>query len=342
VTPQVTQKRELLRQGFTEVVGEPFKHFFCPMLFVDEETELCQAHVVNRAFDEASSVWTVQRKDIDNFYGSMFEARFTDLRFKQQDLAVKAWFDPDLYRRFRPRVLVDGVEVPHFIAKRELAKSTPQLVLERGGKSVRLGLKLPDGVDVREDSHLEFEVDHDFVIPAVVSVLKAAHLTAFALMEYKYALGRGGAWLGHQLGSFYLENRGLRRTDIVRRAAAHFRMCAQMVRPVQSTPPAIGGTVDDYWVHFCWSDDPTDRTPWALIFYVKTDAMVHAALLPAFEHDAGADRFARFLESDADSFDTTISRFNGDHWTTAKDRRRVEWPAAAITDGDALVPHVSR
>lgn len=328
--PDVSAKCDLLRRNFATLVGRPFGHFFCPILFVDEQTELCQAHVVNRAFDGASSAWTIQRKDVDNFYGSMFEARFVDLRFRQKDIAIKAFFDPDLYRRFRPRVLLDGSEVQHFIARGAIPTKFAQLTVERGSETVVLGLKLPPDSRVTAESDWQFEVDHDFRIPAIVSVLKAAHLTAFALMDYTYALGAGGAWLGRQLGSFYLQNRGLKREEVQNRAAEHFRQCAKMVRPVSSAPPAITGTVNDNWVHFCWSDDVNDRIPWGLVFYVKTDQDLHAALIPAFEHEAGAERFARFLESDGDTFETSIARFQDSHWSVDKQRRRVHWPTADL------------
>lgn len=39
-----------LREDFSEVVGKPFEHFYCPVLFRDEEVELCKAHIVSAAF----------------------------------------------------------------------------------------------------------------------------------------------------------------------------------------------------------------------------------------------------------------------------------------------------
>lgn len=328
--PEVASERESLRRQFASLVGNPFDHFFCPILFVDEDTELCQAHVVNRAFGTASSAWTIQRKDVDNFFGSMFEAKFVDLRFRQKDIAIKAFFDPDLYRRFRPRVLLDGNEIPHFIAKGTTPSRFARLTIEHEGANVDLALKLSTNIQVNGSSNWQFEVNQDFRIPAIVSVLKAAHLTAFTLLDYTYALGAGGAWLGHQLGSFYVKNRGLTRDEVHRNAVVHFRQCARMVRPVSNAPPAITGTVDDNWVHFCWSDDVNDRIPWGLVFYVKTEEDLHATLVPAFEHEAGAARFAHFLESDGDTFDTSIARFHNSHWTVDKTRRRIEWPAADL------------
>jgi hypothetical protein len=72
-------KLELLRADYADVVGEPFRHFFCPLLLEDEPTELCRAHVVNQAFTSPSKKWTVQRADVDNFFRAFFESSFISL-----------------------------------------------------------------------------------------------------------------------------------------------------------------------------------------------------------------------------------------------------------------------
>ena len=59
------------RKEHEAVEGRPFAHFLCPILFADEDVDLCQAHVVNEAFRGADRAWTVQRADVDSFYGSI-------------------------------------------------------------------------------------------------------------------------------------------------------------------------------------------------------------------------------------------------------------------------------
>lgn len=327
---QTIERLDALRRDFTGVVGRPFNHFFCPILFVDEETELCKAHVVNEAFFDSSRRWTLQRKDVDNFFGSIFESAFIDLQFNDPGVAVKAMVASDLYRRLRPKVLLDGVEVQHFVTNEPVPREFAELQLEHDGASVRLGLKMSEGrlSSVNQDSDWQFEVSRDLRVQSVVSVLKAAHLTMFELLGYTYALGPGGAWLGQVLGSFYLNNRGRAKQDVLQNAVKHFGPLAAMVRPVTAAPTALTGTVDDRWVHFCWSDDATDRTPWGIITYIRTHDRLHAALLPALEHQLGADRFAQFLGAQEDSFEVSIARFEGARWTVEKTRRSVAWPAA--------------
>jgi hypothetical protein len=327
--PKIIKRLDALQRDFTSVVGQRFSHFFCPILFVDEETELCEAHIVNKAFAATSRRWTLQRKDVDNFFGTMFEGAFVDLQFNKPGLAYKALMQPDLYRRFRPKVLLNSIGVEHFVATGPVPTEFAELQLELDQDSIRLGMKMPkERLAVNTDLDLQFEVSRDLRVPAVVSILKAAHLTMFELLGYTYALGPGGAWLGRVLGAFYLQNIGRAKTDVLRNAVGHFGPLAAMVRPVKAAPTAITGTVDDRWVHLCWSVDATDRTAWGIVVYARTGDTRHAVLLPALEHQAGADRFTQFLGATGDVFEVSIARFVDTHWTVQKERRSVQWPAA--------------
>src|SRR5215213_1188216 len=98
----VAEKLEGLRQDFAAVTGRLFRHFVCPILLVDEQVELCRAHIVNQAFAASSRRWTVQRKDVDNFFGSAFESAFLALQSNEPGIAMKAFVDPKLYRSLRP------------------------------------------------------------------------------------------------------------------------------------------------------------------------------------------------------------------------------------------------
>src|SRR5215213_9608272 len=97
-----------LNADFAETVGSSFANFFCPVLYKDEETELCQGHIINAAFDGSSRTCTVQRRDVDNFFGSRFESDFVDIaKFKKISL-TEILADPFLSRRYRSDVGVNN------------------------------------------------------------------------------------------------------------------------------------------------------------------------------------------------------------------------------------------
>src|SRR5215213_7730420 len=92
-------KLEKLRADFAATTGEPFENFFCPILFRDERVELCRAHIINQAFRGSDPTWTIQRKDVDGFYGSLFEADFSVLQHRgKYDHPIDVLTDPKLSR----------------------------------------------------------------------------------------------------------------------------------------------------------------------------------------------------------------------------------------------------
>lgn len=67
---------EQLKADFESVTGKPFRHFFCPILHVDEEVALCRGHVVPESLGGKAKV--LQRADVDQGFGSFFEAEAID------------------------------------------------------------------------------------------------------------------------------------------------------------------------------------------------------------------------------------------------------------------------
>lgn len=83
----VKSKLEKFRVNYTQITGQPFTHFFCPILFRDDNVPFSQAHIINYAFPNSSRSWTVQRSDVDNFYGSNFEADFISIQYKTDNIS---------------------------------------------------------------------------------------------------------------------------------------------------------------------------------------------------------------------------------------------------------------
>ncbi len=123
----VDSELKRLKEDFTEATGRPFDHFFCPIMFRDEKTKLCRAHIINDAFDNSARDCTVQRSDVDSFYGSRFEADFVDTaNYKKLSLA-EILTDSAMAKRFNAKVLLDGQPVDYFYTKGVAAASCGEI-----------------------------------------------------------------------------------------------------------------------------------------------------------------------------------------------------------------------
>jgi len=322
-------KLDALRANYAAVTGRPFTYFFCPILFRDEDTDLSEGHVVNLAFGGSARRTTLQRKDVDNFFGYSFEADFVLLAEKDRRDAVDTLLDPRLARQLRATVIVDGKPVEHYRPRGSVPPTHSELLVEREGRrKVRLALKMePSEVLSALNSKWEIKVDKDIRLAALVSLLKSAHLTLFSLVGYSYALSAGGYFLGWDvLGRFAAANLPEPRDTMILNAGIHFAEFKNLVRPMVTVPTGLTGTISDRLLFLCTGTPK----PWAFMVLVRTGDKMHAVLAPILEDPESAARYVRFLRDPAPRFEIRLLRFAGDRWDIAKDARVIEWPNAAF------------
>src|SRR5580704_2185680 len=182
------RKLDELRSDYQTVVGKPFSHFYCPIVFRDEDVELCQGHIVNRAFPKSGRNWTVQRRDVDNFYGHYFEGDFVDIQYHGGPSLDQIIVDPDLSKKLRPEILLDNKVVRHFVAHDPVPDHFTEAIVGGPYGEIRLGLKIhPDDAATAISKGCQIAIEKDIRLPALVSLLKAAHLTLFEILGYRYA-----------------------------------------------------------------------------------------------------------------------------------------------------------
>ena len=117
--------------------------FFCPILYRDEDTELCRAHVINRSFRDSDRSWTIQRADVDAYYGSLFERDFLAIEMKDSPIAEEALADKMLASQFKPKIVLDGKVLKHYSgAQKSVPKQFSSLDFDFHGRTVPLVLKL--------------------------------------------------------------------------------------------------------------------------------------------------------------------------------------------------------
>jgi len=216
VDPSAGTKLNTLRSNYEAVTGKAFRFFYCPVLFRDDDAELCCAHLVNAAFSGASRRWTIQRRDVDNFFGSAFESDFVDTQLRRTGPPEEFLADRRLSKRLKPKILLEGREIQHYIARGPIPPEHSKFAVDLQDQSVPLALKIhPDETLAAADGNWEIRIDTDVRLAALVSLLKAAHLALFEMLGYQYALSAAGHFLGYTvLGSFFLKNQGRRRAEI--------------------------------------------------------------------------------------------------------------------------------
>ncbi len=320
-------KLETLRSDFQSVVGRPFDHFYCPILFKDEKTRLCRGHVVTEGFVGADRSWTIQRADVDSFFGSFFESEFLAIQERGKHDLLDLVKTPKLSRLLRPKIYVDGREVEYYVPDGPVPSSHSEVTLHQEDRpTARLAFKLhPTEILSSQQAKWEVGLARDLRLPALVTLLRSAHLTLFELLGYRYALSASGHFMGNDvLGTFFKENVGKPKGEVLSAAKEHFPEFVNLVRPVLKAPPNITGTSADKLMYLCTA------TPhaWAFLLFVRAGRDMHAVLVPVLEDAEGAARFVSFLKNSAPRFEVKLAKFAGEQWEVSKDSAMFSWPAA--------------
>lgn len=324
-----TSELARLRSDYQSVLGFPFAHFFCPILYKDLDAELCRAHIINQAFVGSPRTWTLQLKDVDNFYGAFFESEFA-LRWKAGDEAiVKALSDKTLARKLRARILMDGVEVPHFFASGDMPARFTSLLVQGNSAEFRVGLKMSaHELIAAANRNWELAVDKDVRVPAMVTVVKSAYLTLVTLLGYRYVLSDSAAYVGRDmLGKFYIENRGLPNKRVMSNAYDFFRPYAAMVRPLEVNGLGLTGTISDGIALAGWCPD---ASPWAVLVFVKTGELMSSVLMPAYTTTLGQQQFLAFINGQEGSVKGSFCRFQKDHFDVETQEVTINWPRDGV------------
>lgn len=327
MTDSLSKRLNALRRDYQQRTGRSFEHFFCPILQCDKPGELCRGHVINQAFRRSARTWTIQRTDVDGFFGTLFESEFVLLQERGQHPLGNVLADPTLARRFRPEIRVDGKSVEFYRPKNTIPQGHTEFLFQRGDdKPVRLALKMsPSEALATQASSWDVGFERDLRLPALVSLLKAAHLSMFSVLGYSWALASAGRFVGLDiLGRFFDANKDRERAVVLEHAREHFREFINLVRPINSELGLLRGTVSDRYLYLCTGSEG----PWAFMVLVRTDTDFHGVLLPVFEDAERSARYLRFMKDPAPRIQARLARFNGDRWEVSTTEQTLHWPEA--------------
>jgi len=322
-------KLEILRENYAKKTGHPFNHFYCPILYKDENKPLCMGHIVNLAFPNSPRAWTVQRKDVDNFYGSMFESDFTILQHSRKYSPDEILRDKQLSKSIKPKILLNGNPIDYYYTESNIPNNFSRVIIENDGQTTKLALKMsPEEMLSEINGNWEIDISRDIRLPALVSLIKSAHLTLFDMLGYDYALSAGGHFVGHDiLGAFYEKNKSKLKSDALKNALPFFRAFVHMIRPVLHNSLTLQGTISDNQLLACRD---INNNIWSLIVFIRTDQNLHAVLTPIFETTEAIPKFLNFLESENEIIEANFCSFRNEKWKISKNSVKLTWPKGGI------------
>lgn len=161
-------------------------------------------------------------------------------------------------------------------------------------------------------------------IHALVSVLKAAHLTLFHLMGYKYAFSRGGSFLGKMLlGDLFSKTRQLNRADTIEMAIHRFRPFHNMVQVVNPGTTSLMGTVTDRRANAIMDGNRV----WAWQVFVRTGRHMYLVMVPTLDHPGSVTRLRQFLSEEESTLECRSIRLNRTHIVMTGNSLELTWPA---------------
>ena len=293
--------------------------------------ELCRGHVVNKAFEGVSRVWTVQRKDVDNHFGSRFESGSTALTHSEEVIARGVFAEESLPPQFETRVLAGGEELPHFSARKWPGSAATGLRIADSNRWVFLK-RTPEEVERLLGEDWCIETTADLSVAVAVSVIKAAHLTLFALLGYSYALSCSGHLVGGGvLGRIFRETVGSSQREAEELTRPILSEWVHAVRPLEGGAWGVGGTIADRSLLFAWTGS---GQPWAAIVRVPLgDDNDFAVMLPCSSRPDDLATYLSFLRSESEAIRVKFAKIAPESGQCGVSEREflVRWPKSEDT-----------
>jgi hypothetical protein len=323
------------RRDFEETTGRPFTHFFCPILATDEPlvepNRLIKGHIINKSFAGAPGVWVVQRSDVDNFYGSVFEADFELIQYRDQITPLGVLGDKKLSKKFGSKILLEGQEIPYRSKPSKPVPGFARVGLGDGPSPPMLEINMtPETLAASAHANWEFVMVKDLRIATFVSLIKAAHLILFHLLGYRYATSAAGLLVGRDiLGQFFKTHVRCSRTEVLSNAWSHFKEFAHMFRPLKHVDVGYQGTLADHMLLLCHS---TSGGMWAKIVLVKLADQMHAVMIPLFTSSDSVPTFLEFMKNENEQIQVSTAEFFAEDqkWIRYGDRREMIWPKQGL------------
>lgn len=276
---ELKAKVDQLNTNFAALGDGPFRHFYCPILHRDDETELCLGHIINQSVPSSSRATIPQRKDVDNFYGTYCESSFAQF-LRAHDLGADAHSilsDPELRRRVPWELYLDGRSVKCYEFTGQKHPLHPIFEFRgKNGESFTLAVKTTD--ELGDAGQFEIVVDRNYSAEAAATLLKSAHLTQFFVLGYEHVFSAAGLMLADILKTFYVHNKDKPRPAVMAAMKEYFSKHTGMILPLLGYKEGLlKGTVEDRRFMACLG---SSGEWYGLGVFVRTNDRMHVVLTP--------------------------------------------------------------
>ena len=291
------------------------RKFYCPILHVEERIELCKGHVLPQAI--GGKDWVVQRKDVDNFFGSFANAGFSHgvrLQNREFDAAVNYVLDKGLAGRANLSIQnEEGI-------KRRIRP------IERTGTQLKFVASETASFDFTKPVSISFGLDVRY--DALLSCVHSLHLGLFKERGYVYAACRTGEFNSSLLREVYrafspCSDRRRKEPELLGEICQPYQ---NMVRPVLLSDSIYPRLVENpfRWFFVAWNE--STGMPFATIHFLQMDNECVAVMSYAnLDESAGA-----LISSNVPiSFKTTlghVAKVGVEVGPLRDDTQRMIWP----------------
>ena len=182
--------------------GRRPSHFLCPILLEESpQVELIDGHILPQALRTASRATVLQRKDVDNFFGSKIEPAL--IEFVNSVTLTKSEF---LERADGINIVSENAgPLELFVPNRKSTPPFPKIGLKDSKGNVIGSPHVKGSLDALGGSSGTAEVRGrmSFHKPSIDgAILKSAHLALFRLAGYRWALSPAGQYTSDPLRRF--------------------------------------------------------------------------------------------------------------------------------------------
>lgn len=312
MTEEEVEKHDLRLSELTESSPQDEAvQFLCPILLRDERAILCRGHVLPKSVGSSADT-VLQRKDVDNFFGSFVEADFghgVNIRGLSFSDTIKYMLDKHPSSRLKWLLRSDDgdetqVKVGHFDKERFAVYGAA-----------------PD-----EKVKYEMGFSYDLRYATLLSCLHSVHLGQFRALGYSYVNSNAGRYIAKLLADVFETFKGRKGKDegdgeLERLCFTH----RNMVRPVLGDIGRIDRRLLERpfeWFIVAWDGD----VPFATIHFLGVGDQLNAVMVYNLQRDSVLPTTALVVSQRPLSFTTSVGWFDGQGMQIGPPGERISWP----------------